>query len=278
MKKDRPIKTYGGYNNIASSFFVLALLSIKKEKTVKKELTLVPVDLLIAPRFLTDPDFAVDYVKNFPTIPKDEDMTISFPLGCKPIKIKTVFEVDNGLRFRLNCKASGGKTIEVAMATPLLLDYDWERYVKKLESFCDKKAQNPNLVYSEKYDKISTKENIELYDILTKKLEKGIFAKRPGNPVKALKEFRETFAQNDDILKQSKFLLNLIASFGQNSSAGINFKDIDIESKAPKNGGKTTLSAKLSNWKKLFSSVRIIYSDAAGLHEQKSENLLELLE
>ena len=279
LKKDRPIDTYGGYNNVASSFFVLALLSIKKEKTVKKELTLVPVDLLIAPRFLTDPDFAVDYVKNFPTSPKDKDMIISFPLGRKPIKIKTVFEVDNGLRFRLNCKASGGNIIEVAMATPLLLDYDWECYVKKLESFCDKKAQNPNLVYSEKYDKISSAENIKLYDILTQKLEKGIFAKRPGNPVDKLKMLRESFVQTDDILKQSKFLLNLIASFGQNSSAGINFKDIDldIESKAPKNGGKTTLNAKLSNWKKLFSSVRIIYSDAAGLHEQKSENLLDFL-
>ena len=46
---------------------------------------------------------------------------------------------------------------------------------------------------------------------------------------------------------------------------------------APKEAGENRLSSKISIWKKYFSSVRIIYSDASGLHETKSINLLDLI-
>lgn len=41
--------------------------------------------------------------------------------------------------------------------------------------------------------------------------------------------------------------------------------------------GTVTLSSSLSNWRKKYHDVRIIDRSAAGLFENSSENLLELL-
>jgi 16S rRNA processing protein RimM len=70
---------------------------------------------------------------------------ISF--GIKPIKIKTIFEVDNGLRFTLNGKNSGGSMVRLGFCSVLLLDEKWERYIKRLESFSEKKRKDPKFVY-----------------------------------------------------------------------------------------------------------------------------------
>ena len=246
----------------------------KKKKASQKELTLVPIDLLVADKFLNDENFAIDYVRNFVDPAGKKEYSIQFPWGIKPIKIKTIFEVDNGLRFALNGKSSGGKKVLISLCSPLLLDSTKEQYIKRLESFCEKKKNNTQLAYSEKYDKFSSTENIELYDILIEKLRNGIFSKRPSNPLETLEKLRDKFISLS-AEEQAKVLLQFIASFGRTSGAGINLTPVDKT--APKSAGITDLSSNLSNWKKSFQSVRIIYSDASGLHETKSINLLDLI-
>ena len=112
-------------------------------------MTLVPVDLMISDKFLNDTAFAEMYVKSFIDPTGQKEFSVKFPLGMKPIKIKTVFEVDNGLRFILNGKSSGGSKLGVGIGSPLLLDSDWELYIKRLESFCEKKRKDPKFMYSE---------------------------------------------------------------------------------------------------------------------------------
>ena len=93
LKKGKPTGIYGGYRKPSASFFVFALTEIPGKKKTVKELTLVPVDLMVADRFLRDENVAVEYVKKFTDPTGKKELTVQFPLGLKPIKIKTVFEV-----------------------------------------------------------------------------------------------------------------------------------------------------------------------------------------
>ncbi len=271
LKKGKKTEKYGGYNKPAASFFVLAL-SENKGKKVKKALTFVPVNLMDAPQFMADKDFAAEYVQKFIDPKSRENLTVDFPLGLKPIRIKSVIEVDGGLRFCLNGKSSGGTQLLISIFTPLLLDEDLEQRVKKLESFCGKWKKNPKLEYSERYDGFSPADMIRLYDILAEKLESGIYAKRPANPVETLRNGREKFVQLS-IPEQVEILLNLIKLFGRGSAGGVDL----IKLGGSKKGAATTLSSNLANWKTYFKSACIVYSNAGGLYEEKSINLLELI-
>ncbi len=271
LKKGKPTEIYGGYNKSAASFFALALTEEIK-KNAKKELMLIPVDLMVADKFLQNETFAIKYVNEFKDASGQKKFNVAFPLGLKPIKIKTVFEIENGLRFRLNGKGNGGKIIGISLFTPLLLDNCWEKYVKRLESFSEKKRKNANLVCSEKYDQITAEQNTKLFDILLAKLQTGMFAKRPANPDECLATGREKFIMLS-LEGQVEILLAIINSLGTGSGGGI---DLSLLGGKPKTG-VTTLSSCLCNWKKTFSEVRIIYSDASGLHETKSINLMDLI-
>ena len=154
----------------------------------------------------------------------------------------------------------------------MLLDSYWELYIKRLESFCEKKRKYPKFIYSEDYDKFSCAGNIELYDALTDKLQKGMFSKRPANPGECLVQGREKFIALSPE-QQAEILLGIVACMGRSSGAGV---DLSLLGGVPK-AAVTTLSSKFSNWRKNFTTVRIIYSDASGLHETKSVNLLDLI-
>ena len=272
LKKGKPTEIYGGYRKAAAAFFIFALTEETAKKKTKKELTLVPVDLMISDKFLNDTAFAEMYVKSFIDPTGQKEFSVKFPLGMKPIKIKTVFEVDNGLRFILNGKSSGGSKLGVGIGSPLLLDSDWELYIKRLESFCEKKRKDPKFMYSEEYDKFSTESNVELYDALTDKLRTGMFSKRPANPLECLEKGRDKFIALPPE-KQAEILLGMIGCMSRSSGAGVDLSLIGGVAKA----AVTTLSSSFSNWKKTFTAARIVYSDTSGLHETKSINLLDLI-
>ena len=85
LKKNKPTEIYGGYNKTAATFFVFALTTETTNNKVKKELTLIPVELLIADKFLHDEEFAKEYVKRFVDPDEKRTLAIQFPLGLKRI-------------------------------------------------------------------------------------------------------------------------------------------------------------------------------------------------
>ena len=271
LKKGKQTEIYGGYRKSTAAFFTLALTEETSKKKIKKELTLVPVDLMIADQFQKNTGFAIEYVKTFIDPTNKKDFTVQFPLGLKPIKIKTVFEVDNGLRFILNGKSSGGSKLGIGIGSSLLLDSCWETYIKRLESFCEKKRKKP-VTYIAEFDKFTKEQNIELYNILINKLQAGVFSRRPANPREYLINGMSKFAALQ-AEQQAEILLGIINNMGRSSGAGVDLCLLG----GVANAAVTTLSTSLSNWKKLFTTVRIIYSDASGLHETKSINLLDLI-
>ncbi len=267
-KKGLSTEIYGGYDSSTITFFTLALIEEIKNRA-KKQLTLIPVNLLSCDDFLNDKIFAVNYVKNFVDQFDKKNLDIKFPLGLKPIKLRTVFEVDNGLRFVLQSYAGKGE-LSISYCSPLLLNSDWEKYIKRLESFCEKKKSNSNIIFCEKYDKFTCTENIKIYDILIEKLRSGIFAKRRKNPLEILEKGREKFVSLQPH-EQAEILLAIIYSFGKGCVNGVNTEIIG----GNKAMSKTRISSNLANWN--YQTAHIVYSDASGLHETKSINLLDLI-
>ena len=160
----------------------------------------------------------------------------------------------------------------VSIFSPLILSEENETYLKKIEALEEKFVKNKNYSYSLEYDKVSIDENLKFYKILLDKLQHGIYQSRPSNFSDILVKGIDSF-EGLSMFEQVKMLLALVASFGTTSNAGIDLKGIQGSAKS----GVTTLGANLSNWKKNFKQAYLIYSDAAGLHETKSVNLLDLL-
>lgn len=153
---------------------------------------------------------------------------------------------------------------------PLSVGYDWEKYIKRLERFVEKKKECPSLKYSEKYDQISARQNVELYDVLTEKLKKPPYQKRPGNPSKVFADGRERFL-NLDMEEQARCLLQMLLPFSRVRVCNLTAIG------GSKVAANSPLSACLSNWKKYYRDVRIVDSSASGLYESKTDNLLQLL-
>lgn len=267
LKKGLPTEKYGGYNKPAASFFMLVKYSVGK----KTDLMFMPVELLYADKALSSPESAEEYAKrNISSIINKEVQSVSFPLGMRKIKIGTVLEFDGTYRAYITGKASGGKKIGLSTFRPLIVGYEWEKYIKRLEVLCEKKKNNKEMIYSEEYDIVNISQNEELYDILTEKLQTAAYKGRPANPCETLISGKETF-KSLDIFEQSNCLLQIIILFGRIS--GSDLRSVGGSAST----GVTGLSSFLSNWKKYYSDVRIKDTTASGLFKTESRNLLELL-
>lgn len=257
---------YGGYNNKTANSFIL----IKFTANRKEEVMLVVVDLLSVSH-MRDFQTAKIYLQSqIEEIINKRVSDMEFPLGLRLIKMHTMFEF-NGIRMTISSKSNKGRTLVSSVVTPLVLGYRYERYIKRLEKYVEKKKDYPGMRFSGAHDQITPEENAELYRILLEKLQDSTYKFRPANPKNVLSEGIHSF----DALSldtQVKVLLQIISVFGRNTSS-CDLSDI---------GGKTktatpTLSSSLSNWKKNYNDVRIIDQSASGLYEARSENLLKFL-
>ena len=269
LKKGLPTEKYGGYNKPAASFFILAGFTQKK----KRDIMLVPVELRDVDRFRTDVDFAKAYLEDqIRQIKGGADISdIRILLNGRRLKINTIFSFD-GLKMALSGKSSGGRQVIMAPISPLILGSKTERYIKRLDAFCEKQAVNAAIQLDSRHDEISPEENIALYDALTQKLQSDPFQKLPANPYALLIKGRDKFCALSTA-EQVLFLRNLLVYFQRRGSNGTDLSAIG----GSKQSGLKLLNAALSNWKKAYRDVRILDCSPAGLSEHFSENLLDLL-
>lgn len=243
---------------------------VKYSADKKSDVMVMPVELLYADKAVKNIESAIEYAKDRigRIIGKTVD-EVSFPLGLRKIKVNTMLSLD-GFRVCISGSA-GGDRILFMPHVPFSAPYKVNYYIKKIECFAEKIKYNPNYIYSEKQDKVSVKENIELYDLYIDKLQNSIYKKRPSNPLKTLITGKDRFISLD-VNKQAFALLSIHQVFGR-VAGGCDLSLID----GSKTEAKSRISSKISNWKKQYSDVRIIDCSTTGLWERVSDNLLDLV-
>ncbi len=268
-KNGLPVERYGGYRKPTAAFF----LPVRYRCGKKTDILITPIDLMAAERFDSDAQYRDVFTREAveKIIGKPVD-AVEYPLGMRKCKVNTVFSFD-GFRMCLTGKSGGGRQLLMSPLMQLLLDPATELYVKRVESFMNKKEKNPNLVLNAAYDRITAEENNALFHVLLHKLETTVYAKRPTASAVA-ETLRKGTAQFERLSpeEQVQALCGIVSLFGRNGQ-GADLRLIGGGGKA----GSPKLSSTVSNWKKYYSDVRIIDQSAAGLYEKQSVNLLELL-
>lgn len=268
LKANKPVERYGGYNKSTASFFLLVHYRSGK----KTDLMFMPVELMSVDKVLQDEAFRQQYALNtISRIIRKPVQEVSFPLGKRIIRVNTVLMLD-GYKVCIRSKSSGGRNISVSSLTRFSASMETERYLKRLESFCEKYSKNNRLVCSPEYDRITVEDNLALYDLYIEKLTTSIYRKRINNPVELLRKGRESFTLLP-LEAQAKTLLNIHAVFGRLTN-DCDLSQIGAGSRAAATVG---LSSSLSNWKKNYSKVYILDESTSGLWCRRSQNLLELL-
>lgn len=266
LKKGKATELYGGYNKSTATFFVLVRYKIAK----KQDIMVMPVELLYSEAFMKDDAFAETYAKEaIGNILNKPVESVEILLDKRILKINTMLSLD-GLRVCITGKSSGGRVIGIMIMSTFMTNRETENYIKKLESFANKKAKKPKIVADEKYDGITKEKNNDLYDLYIQKFGMWPYCKRPANPVEKLNKVKDQFIKLD-VTKQVYVLLQIQGLFGRANKADLR------EIGDSENVGVAALSSSLSNWKKNYTDVRIIDSSASGLFESVSGNLLDLL-
>ena len=236
---------------------------------------IVPVELMVGEKVLNDKNFAVGYIQQqiaqISNRKVEEIVNVSFPLGLRPLKVNTRFSFD-GFEACVTGKDSGGKQISMSSLTSLKVSQANEKYIKKVERFAEKKEVNNKITLDEKYDEINENLNFEIYRMLQQKITKSCFGVAFGNLSNVFEKGENKFvALKTDM--QCEVLLNIINVFKTGRSGTCNLKSIGGVEKA----ASYRISAKVSNWKKNYTCVKIIDESASGIFRKESENILEWL-
>ena len=264
---------YGGYNKSTASFFVFAKYT-EKAKKEKTDIMLVPIDLMIANKVLSDETFAIEYIRGeiaeISNKKKEEIINISFPYGLRPIKINTRFSFD-GFEACVTGKSSGGKQLMFSSLMALKLSYKQEKYIKKLERFNEKKKINSKIIFDEKYDGINEMNNMELYNVLCDKFQNSIYKVVFGSIHDELINARERFVKLK-LQEQCTVLLNILSVFKTGRTGGCDLELIGVKAKCT-----YKMSSKISNWAKSNNCIKISNESSSGIFRTESDNILEWL-
>lgn len=268
LKAGLPTEKYGGYNKAGIMFLIPVRYNIGK----KSEILILPVELMHGKHFLEDKVFARNYTfTRLENILGKKVGEVSFPMGMRPWKINTMLSFD-GFRVCLTGTSGRGKCLVAQPVMQFSADEHWRFYVKRLERFVEKIGINPDLLYDKDHDKVSKDENLKLYELYVDKLQNTIYKKRVNSPVQTLLKGKEEFKKLS-IEEQCQVLLNIPSVFGRMTGGC----DLTLIGGSAHSAATGSLSTTISNWKKKYSTVRIIDQSPSGMWEKSSENLLDFL-
>lgn len=265
LKKNMDIEKYGGYNKPTASFFAIA----KYLRGGKKEVSFVPVDLMVVDQFFSNTDFSKKYIESvLSSINTKKIEQIEFPLGKRILKIKGTLSID-GYRVWVNAKANGGRILALTNAESSIYDDKTTRYITKIEKYYEKKKENRFFIHDEEHDGLSELENTTLYDCIINKLASSPFKTMPGNQMDTLLNGKESFTKLD-FETQINTLISCISLLKTGRAGGCDLRNVNGKNAS----GAMTLGANLLSSK--YSDVRIIDYSPAGIHIRRSPNLMEL--
>ena len=264
LKQGIDIAKYGGYNKASASFFVVAAYTLGGKKAV----SFVPIELMVKDRFLKDNEFAVNYTTEvLRNLNSKSVENVTLPFGTRIQKIKSVISVD-GYEFWINGKGNGGNRVLFSSAESAVYSSDTIKYIKKIENYIEKKKENKKLIHDSNYDGLSDEKNIELYDLLAKKLACNKYNNVLKNQIQLFESGRQSF-ESLEFDKQIDLLIEGIKMFKSGRAGGCDLTLIGGKGQS----GSMYMSAKISPDKE----IKLVDYSTAGLHRKESVDLREFL-
>lgn len=251
LKQNSPlsdISKYGGYDKPASSYFSFVKYEGKKGKEMRQ---LVAIDSYIKARYEANPE---KYLS--------ETLGLKNPVVLIPVvKYNACIEID-GFRMHISSKSNGGKKIVYKPAMQLTVSYDTEKYIRNVVKL-NSMPENYNIT---ERDKVSTDENIELFDILIFKMTDTILKVKFGDMGVKIASHRDAF-EKLDVRKQCFVLAEILKIIHSNVVTG----DLTLIDEAKKAGVVSTNSV-LSEIKGV-KSIYLVHQSVTGLFEKKIDLL-----
>lgn len=173
----------------------------------------------------------------------------------RKIKYNSCINVD-GYYAKINGKS--GESIKISNNLQLYVSEETMRYVEILDKAFTKK----NNFYME--NKITTEQNIELYNELIRRYSTGILSKRKNNIIPKLKDGLENFISLEKD-KQVKLLLDIF-EFLRVGTNGLSLEQIGVKGN---NIGRMMISKNISN----FTTFQLINQSVTGVYEKRIDLL-----
>ena len=242
------INKYGGYNKASTAYFC----AIKYEKEGKEFYTIETLPLYLKENVSVDKNMLVKYF--------EESLNAkNVCILVNKIKLNSLIKVD-GFYYHLTGRTND--RLAVSGAVQLTLDLKSMKYIKKIEKFVKRYAENKNTVIN-KYELLSKEENERLYEILSEKLENTIYKNKKNNQSEKISSGLELFKRLD-VKDQILQLNQLLLIFGSQNN-GVNTELIG--------GKKKTGVVFLSNKFKEFKEFKLINQSITGLFENEVDLL-----
>ncbi len=250
------IKKYGGYKSAAIAYFYLIRYTEKKKRVI----SLQPIEIYMAERLDTI-EKVIEYCEN--TLNKENTEIL---LNGRKIKIDSLWEIDG---FRAHLSSKSNNYVKFKGGMQLIVGYKWEYYIKKLNIFKERYVRSNKTIRITEYDIVSEEKNIELYDLLTDKINNTQYKILLKTAAEVLSKGKEKFIELTTE-EQTVVLSNILMLFRCNSPDGTDLRDIG----GVKNSGIRIMNMEING--KRFSEIYIIDQSPTGLREKKSPNLIEL--
>lgn len=162
----------------------------------------------------------------------------------------------------ISSKSSGGKQIVYKPAMQLTVSYDTEKYIRNIVKL-NSMPENYNI---KELDKVSTDENLKLFDILTSKMTDTILKVKFGDMGVKIASHRDAF-EKLDVRKQCFVLAEILKIIHSNVVTG----DLSFIGESKKSGVVSTNSV-LSDVKGV-KSIYLVHQSVTGLFEKKIDLL-----
>ena len=241
------LKKYGGYTEIAGSYYLL-VKSIDKKGKIKKTIEYIPIYL--RETLENNKEKIIYYLK---------ERGLINPQILLKIKTDTLFKINGSYIW-----ISGRKTNYLIFknANQLVLENTNAIILKNIIKFLQRKAENKNLQITHN-DKLGEKELCQVYDVLSKKLEIPVYSAILMSEMEAVKKGREKFIElsREEQCNTIKKIFHIM----QCRSARENLREIGGGTEA----GRILINKNIDKYKQ----ISIINQSPTGIYEEEIDLL-----
>ncbi len=241
------IQKYGGYNKASCAFFSFVEYANEKNKLIR---ILLPINNYQLHLYNENP---VKFAKAQLSDDKFSCNQVKIIIPC--VKYGSCISFDG---FRMTITKKSGNQIGYRCAIQLVLSDTQEKYCKKISNYLDKNSHRE----VNSFDKLSSEENIALFDILLDKMTNTVFSVKFKDIGQKITQHRDDFVKLN-LKEQCIIIRSLLNMLHCNALAG----DLSLIGEA-KNAGIIVSNAKLSEIKNI-KSIKLINQSITGLYEQE---------